>query len=170
MGKRNDRVLTVEHRRKISEAMKGRQHTAEHNARVSAAKSGSVITDDHRRKISATLKAKGIAPPMVPFEARARGARCPQWRGGVSKPNELARKSFKYRTWRTAVFSRDNYTCVECRCRGGSLNADHIKPFASHPDLRFVLENGRTLCVLCHRNTPTYGVNLNKEATWGNQA
>ena len=40
---------------------------------------------------------------------------------------------------------------------GGVLHADHIKPFAFFPSLRFDLENGRTLCVECHKKTPTFG-------------
>ena len=67
-----------------------------------------------------------------------------------------------YKAWRTAVFERDNYTCRHC---GKSkkdyprmtLQADHIKPQSTHPELKFTLSNGRTLCVSCHKKTPTYG-------------
>jgi 5-methylcytosine-specific restriction endonuclease McrA len=61
------------------------------------------------------------------------------------------------RDWRKAVFERDDYTCQLCFVRGGKLQADHIKPFKAFPELRLVLENGRTLCVGCHRKTETYG-------------
>lgn len=79
------------------------------------------------------------------------------WRGGVSTENELARKSAEYRAWRTAVFERDNFTCQNCSVRGGNLHADHIKPFAYYPELRFDISNGRTLCESCHLETDTYG-------------
>lgn len=62
--------------------------------------------------------------------------------------------------WRKAIFERDNYTCQLCGLRGGPLHADHIKPYAAYPELRWELSNGRTLCVPCHKKTPTYGRKL----------
>lgn len=72
------------------------------------------------------------------------------WRGGVTQPNEALRRSLQYMLWRSDVFERDNYTCLQCGKRGGKLNADHIKSYALYPDLRFELSNGQTLCVECH--------------------
>ena len=79
------------------------------------------------------------------------------WQGGKSSENIKIRRSVKYREWRTAVFKKDNYTCVFCKARGGRLNADHIKRFALYPELRLVVSNGRTLCVPCHKATETWG-------------
>lgn len=79
------------------------------------------------------------------------------WRGGKTKEQELVRKSIEYKTWRKSVFERDGYRCVLCGDkRGHNLEADHIKPFASNPELRFVTDNGRTLCHDCHTKTDTY--------------
>lgn len=86
------------------------------------------------------------------------------WKGGASEQNDIVRRSLEYRFWRKKVFERDNWTCRFCGIRSGNgkhveLQADHIKPFALFPELRFVLENGRTLCVSCHQKTDTHGFN-----------
>jgi len=67
------------------------------------------------------------------------------------------RESREYKVWRTSVFRRDNFTCLLCGTKKRPFHADHIKPFAYFPELRFVLENGRTLCVPCHKQTETWG-------------
>lgn len=71
--------------------------------------------------------------------------------------NYKARRSVEYRMWRESVYRRDNYTCQHCGQRGGRLNADHVKPFAVFKDLRYDINNGRTLCIDCHKKTPTWG-------------
>jgi 5-methylcytosine-specific restriction endonuclease McrA len=91
-----------------------------------------------------------------------RGPKCTLWKGGVTPVNKLIRSSGTYKSWRKSVFERDNYTCQECGARNGNgktieLNADHIKPFAYFPELRFELSNGRTLCRPCHLKTDTFG-------------
>lgn len=78
------------------------------------------------------------------------------------KLNRRIRYSKKMQEWRIAVFERDNYTCQHCGARNGNgykvtLNADHIKPFALFPESRFDTDNGQTLCLPCHKETPTYG-------------
>lgn len=71
--------------------------------------------------------------------------------------NCLGRTSTRYILWRKEVFDRDGYTCQECGIRGGVLNADHIKSWAYYPELRFDRNNGRTLCIDCHRQTESWG-------------
>lgn len=88
-----------------------------------------------------------------------RGEKSHLWRGGLVEKNEKIRKSLEYKLWRESVFHRDNWTCVICLRRGVKIHADHIKPFSLFPGLRLAIDNGRTLCVDCHKKTETYGTN-----------
>jgi 5-methylcytosine-specific restriction endonuclease McrA len=88
-----------------------------------------------------------------------RGEKNVNWRGGISPINVKIRGSKEYRIWRSAVLERDNHQCIWC-CSKKSLHADHIKPFALFPELRFAIDNGRTLCAHCHKTTDTYGGSL----------
>lgn len=90
-------------------------------------------------------------------EGVRRGAAHPFWKGGITAENKRIRASLEYRAWREAVFERDDYTCQICGTRGGRLHPDHIKRFSKFPELRFDINNGRTLCESCHKQTPTYG-------------
>lgn len=72
------------------------------------------------------------------------------WKGGRGTERHAAMIRLSYRTWRDAVFARDNYTCQICYDYGGHLHADHIKPWADHPDSRYDIDNGRSLCRFCH--------------------
>lgn len=114
-----------------------------------------------------------------------KGMRSPLWRGGVSETNRTLRQNImattEYRQWRTTVFERDSYACVECGLKNGQgvavrLNADHIEAFAgllrkhgiSNVQAALVctdlwkIANGRTLCIDCHRKTPTWGMRTTK--------
>lgn len=94
--------------------------------------------------------AKHLRQHVDPSNLR-RGPLNNKWRGGITPQIMRIRTSPEMRAWRLAVFQRDNYTCQACGERGGDKHADHIKPFALYPELRFDVGNGRTLCVPCHR-------------------
>jgi len=113
-----------------------------------------MYTDEVRKNMS--LKRRG-----KPVPAR-QGANCHFWRGGVTPKSKSDRTSLSLRIWRESVFTRDNWTCVLCKTKGGILNADHIKTFSKFPELRFEINNGRTLCLECHKKTDTYGGKANK--------
>lgn len=74
----------------------------------------------------------------------------------MSHEHKKIRQSSKYRTWRNEVLLRDDYKCVVCGSTD-ELNVDHIRPFSKFINLRFDVSNGRTLCLECHKKTPTYG-------------
>lgn len=112
-----------------------------------------------RAKISASTmgKKKSLEMRLKLSEAKKGANALHLWKGGISPINTRIRRSAEYRIWREKVYERDDYTCQICKERGGRLNADHIKPFAEYPELRFDLNNGRTLCEPCHVKTPTFG-------------
>lgn len=88
---------------------------------------------------------------------KRQGKNCHFWRGGITPINKKDRMSLDSRLWREAIYQRNDYTCQICGQRGGKLQADHIKPFSLFPELRFAIDNGRTLCIDCHKTTDTYG-------------
>ena len=57
--------------------------------------------------------------------------------------------------WSKMVRQRDGM-CVECGSKD-NLEADHIIPVYHNAEVALSIENGRTLCNKCHKNTPTYG-------------
>jgi len=104
-------------------------------------------------------KGQHLSPKTEFKNETTAGEKNVNWKGGITPINEKIRKTNEYRIWRIAVFERDNYTCQTCGQVGGKLHADHIKPFSLFPELRFAIDNGRTLCIECHKQTDTY---LNK--------
>lgn len=73
------------------------------------------------------------------------------WKGGITNEYNRLRSSASAKQWRKQVFKRDNYTCQLCGDnKGGNLNAHHIHPWKDFPLLRYVIENGITLCKPCH--------------------
>lgn len=65
------------------------------------------------------------------------------------KHNQEDRRSYKYRQWRTAVLERDGYQCQDCGALE-HLQAHHIREWQQHPEQRFDISNGVTLCQTCH--------------------
>lgn len=126
---------------------------------------GRNLSIDHKKKISQGNARRYLLNPQLKqsIALALQGAKSPLWRGGVSSANDLARNSFQYRRWREEVFQKDDYRCYDCGTRSGEtghtvhLEADHIHPFALFPRLRYIVDNGRTLCVECHKKTPTFG-------------
>lgn len=75
----------------------------------------------------------------------------------------------QHAAWARAVISRDKATCQVCGAIGVELHAHHIRPYKDHPELRYDLGNGLTVCHACHwrihsTGTTENGVNSGKPA------
>jgi 5-methylcytosine-specific restriction endonuclease McrA len=57
----------------------------------------------------------------------------------------------KYREWKRAVLARDSYCCQMCP-KTTSLQAHHIRRWADCPTIRYDVDNGITLCFVCHKS------------------
>lgn len=132
---------------------------------VSSPRKGIKLTDELKKRLSVVHKGQIAWNKGLTYEAPWQKAeKNHSWKGGITKERLRIYNSFQYKTWRIEVFKRDSYTCRECKETGGILNADHIMPFAYYPELRFSVENGRTLCIDCHRKTETFGSRYYKTA------
>jgi len=129
---------SIGHKRKRSESLKGRKLSLEHIKKLSISHLGK----------------KGYWSGKT----KPRGEKSFNWKGGLTPIHTRIRNSLEYKMWRMSVFQRDRFTCIWCgyRSKGSKIvdiHADHIKRFSMYPELRLAIDNGRTLCVPCHKTT-----------------
>src|SRR3990167_1806034 len=107
---------------------------------VRKSRKGIMVSEEIKKKISETNKRKGIKPKTAGWNKgikmkkewteklrlnSKRGELHYRWKGGITPLVMQIRHCFKYRQWRSDVFTRDDYTCVFCGQRGGWLEVDH---------------------------------------------
>jgi hypothetical protein len=110
------------------------------------------LADDpaYREKMRALALKNGNVPP------HAKGAGHYHWRGGVTQANQVWRATGEYKAWRIAVYKRDGFKCQSCGHMSTHLHAHHLQPAILHPELRYDISNGITLCQPCHDKLPKY--------------
>ena len=97
------------------------------------------------------------------YRKRMKGEGSSFWQGGKTEESKLRRTRAKYKEWRLAVFTRDNFTCQKCEAKSKKgkriyLEAHHIKSQSEYPELIYDIDNGMTLCHECHKKTDNYGL------------
>ena len=119
--------------------MYGKKESPEHIKSRTASLIGREVSAEQRKKSSETHKRRVVDGLHNSYK------------GGVTPENRRIRHGIDFRLWREAVFARDNWTCQKCSERGGALHPHHIQNFAEWPELRFAIDNGVTLCSICHK-------------------
>ena len=89
----------------------------------------------------------------------------PCWKaGGKNRFKKFLRTTYDYRKWRTSIFERDDYTCQDCKKRGGYLEVHHKISLVKILDdykiddldkallcpILWDIDNGITYCTQCH--------------------
>ena len=131
--------------------LKGRKLSDEFKRKLSEGRIGMVFSDEHKKNLSKSHIGKFT------------GENHPRWLGDKGKSPLVirVRECFKYRQWRSDIFTRDNFTCVICGIRGGYLEVDHypkmfseiwreydIKTYEQAMECEefWNINNGRTVC------------------------
>lgn len=126
-----------------------------------------------KRKISNSRKGMKFAKAHIKNMSKAiLGEKHWNWQGGKTEFRELIRTNKFYIAWRKSILKRDNFTCQFCNKKITELNVDHYpKSFKSlikdnkitsleqalECKALFDINNGRTLCINCHKQTSNYG-------------
>ena len=103
------------------------------------------------------------------------GKNHPRWRDDLTADERAAQTENrcgidpKRLRWKDKVYKRDNYTCQRCDLSiSGTLCAHHIYAWNKYKKLRYVANNGITLCKTCHTTFHSkygFGKNTRKQLT-----
>lgn len=150
--------LSLETRKKISEAQKGKKHSKETKQKISENRKGKDLGNTHgfKRGSIPWNKGKPWSKNIKLKVSKSRTGKClgkqnPAW---IEDRTKLSNRQ-KYGIWRQQVLKRDRFKCIWCG-NEEKLEADHILPKTIFPEIMFELINGRTLCAFCHSLTDTY--------------
>jgi 5-methylcytosine-specific restriction endonuclease McrA len=128
------------------------------------------LTESHKKNIwKAWLWRKQSWETKLKISLSKRWEKCYNWNWWITKINKSIRSLFEYRQWRSDVFTRDWFVCVECWSKK-QIQAHHIKwlwfivsenNIKTNDDARLCAElwninNWITLCSDCHKQTDNY--------------
>lgn len=156
---------SIQTKNKMSLMRKGNPKSEEWKEKIGKAHLGKKrppFSKEWKDKISESMKKNGWHPPSnfgkkhsEKTKKKISKAHLKRVYVRITPLNHRIRTSKEYKLWRQVVKERDNFACIWCGSTK-SIEADHIKPFALFPELRFAIDNGRTLCKECHKTTENY--------------
>lgn len=131
---------TEESKKKIGKANKGKFYSKDSREKMRRAKLGKKLSKEHKEKISKKLK--GINS----------GENNPMWIKDRTKlSHRKDRRSPAFYEWRYKVKKRDNNECkLKSHLCCGRIEVHHIFNWIDYPELRYVINNGITLCKFHH--------------------
>jgi len=103
-----------------------------------------------RQRLMAGIKKRSQSEQWQSAAHFQKGEKHPRFTGAKNRERAVAISRYQYKEWRLAVYKRDRFTCRDCGEHSRKLVAHHIKEWANHPDLRYDVSNGITLCETCH--------------------
>ena len=132
--------LTAEQKKQLSKSKKGIKMSAEARLAMSKGQKGKKYGEEARKNMS---------------KSRAKGDKHWNWNPDREKvAQNRTRHSMhnpEYKAWRLEVFKRDGFTCrLQCENCNGQIQAHHIFRWADYPELRYIINNGITLCQAHH--------------------
>ncbi len=140
--------LSEQTRKRIGDANRGKQHPP--------------MSEVTKQKLREASLRNGNRPPIKYgtdnhfFGKSRKGKDNPRWISDRSKlqrynDDSKDRRSSTYNAWRKQVWLRDDFTCKianpDCE---GRIEAHHILGWSEHPELRYEVKNGITLCHAHH--------------------
>ena len=126
------RKHSYETKMKISQKNKGKTHTTENRKKMSENRRGKFISEQAKRKISEYQKKLLI----INYELY-----------DLVKHQDY--EAFGIYGWRKFCLNRDEHKCMLCGSNN-KLEVHHIAPQGLRPDLRYNVNNGISLCHVCH--------------------
>jgi 5-methylcytosine-specific restriction endonuclease McrA len=128
---------------KISQKQKGRKLTKEHIEKLKGKRLNAIPWNKNTKGLTRANSGSFT-------KGKTKGENNVNWKGGISKENDIIRHSIEGELWRNSVFARDGYTCQITGIKGCNLVAHHINNFADYPELRFAIDNGITISKEIH--------------------
>ena len=175
------RVFSAEHRRKLSEAGRKRKGWVRKKLdRIVKAcpVCGSVfyVIPCRNDKIFCSRECAILGRRKQRYDRH--GKNNTRWKGGITPLRQAIWKSDKYDTWRRIIFARDKRACQECGTKVGEFQVHHtpyefsdiLKDFriktmddALACDVLWDKNNGRVMCIKCHRKTYKFKGNQHRK-------